>query len=332
MKINKNLQNLESYSVEVVDGSIERCHSNESKKPILPSEILMRNAFQNLNYYPEEKYNNLIIEASKFYKINPDFIIPVNGSDEGLDLIIRSFCNVSDGIIVLNPTFSMYKQYAIACGLKIIDFNLDDYFELNIDNFISCCSKNNLKIVFIPNPLAPSGGVTKQDSLIKFIVNLSETFIVIVEAYFEFSDEESMINLLSKYKNLIVTRTLSKFFGLAGIRLGFVFTQYKNEIMKIKLPYNVNQVSCQIGINLFENLTPDIIGNRYNQNKVNKEQMIAFLKQFNEIEQIYPSYTNFVFIELNCDSKLFSKKLLEEFNIKIKTFSGKFEKFCRISY
>ena len=331
MKINGNLENLLSYQVEIAEENIKRCHANESNLPILSIDILTKNIFENLNFYPEKNYQDLTIEASKFYNIDHNFTIPVNGSDEGLDLIIRTFCNPNDKIAILNPTFSMYKQYAIAFGLQLVEFDLDNNFELNINNFITLCRKNNPKIAFIPNPLAPTGGIIKQENLIKIIENLPETFIVIDEAYIEFSNEKSMVDLMEKYKNLIATRTLSKFFGLAGVRLGFIFTQYKNEIMKIKSPYNVNQISCQIGINLFQNLTQHIISDRYNDNLGNKERMITWLRQFEEIEKIYQSFTNFVFIKLNCNAENFAQKLLEEFNIKIKTFSRKFENFVRIS-
>ena len=332
MKMNKNLENLSSYQVEIAEESITRCHANESQSSILPIEILAKNILDNLNRYPEKSYQDLTIEASKFYNTGNNLIIPVNGSDEGLDLIIRSFCNPNDEIVILNPTFAMYKQYAIAFGLQVLEFDLDSNFELNIEEFIAFCQKNNPKIVFIPNPLAPTGNVTNRLDLIKIIENLPEAFIVIDEAYIEFSNQQSIIDLLLQYQNLIVTRTLSKFFGLAGVRLGFVFTQYKSEIMKIKSPYNVNQISCQIGINLFQNLAHDLINNRYNQNLIKKEKMIKWLKQFKEVIKIHPSYTNFLFIELNCNSKEFGSKVLKEFNIKIKTFSDMFEKFCRISF
>jgi len=226
----------------------------------------------------------------------------------------------------------MYKQYAVAFGLQVLEFDLDSNFELNIEEFIAFCQKNNPKIVFIPNPLAPTGGSIKQEDLIKIVKHLSKTFIVIDEAYIEYSQEKSMIDLLPEYPNMIVTRT-PKFFGLAGIRIGFVFTKYKSEIMKIKSPYNVNQISCKIGVNLFQNLTQHIISDRYNKNLANKEKMITWLRQFEEIDKIYQSFTNFVFIELNCNSQEFAKKkLLKKFNIKIKIFSDTLERFCRISF
>lgn len=332
MQINKNLTNLSSYQVEIIGANIARCHANELGSPILPIEVLATNIFNEINFYPEKNYQDLIAAAAKFYNTNLHCTIPVNGSDEGLDFIIRTLCNPGDTIAILNPTFPMYKQYAIAFGLESIAFNLDENFEFNINNFINFCKQNNPKLAFIPNPLAPTGGAIKQQDLIKIITNLQDTFIVIDEAYIEFSKEQSMLALLPQYKNLIITRTLSKFFGLAGIRLGFVFTQLNKEIFKIKSPYNVNQMTSQIGINLFQNLTQDVINNRYTQNLVNKEKMKTWLGQFKEVKQIYTSDANFLFLELDVNAAQFAEKLLMQYNMKIKIFTNQFSKFCRISY
>ena len=166
----------------------------------------------------------------------------------------------------------------------------------------------------------------------EFIENLPQTFVVIDEAYIEFSNQQSAINLLMQYPNLVVIRTLSKFFCLAGVRLGFIFTQYKNDIMKVKSPYNVNQRTCHIGINVFQNLTQEIIKSRYNKNLINRQATIDWVKQFPGVVTIYPSFTNVLFIKLNCNSQLFAQKLLTDFNMKIKGFSGAFENFSRISY
>ena len=155
--------------------------------------------------------------------------------------------------------------------------------------------------------------------------------IIVDEAYVEFSSQKSMITHIKAFQNLVVTRTLSKFFGLAGIRLGFVFTNFKSEILKVKAPYNVNSITAQIGVNLFENIKSEDIAKRCLLNEKNKIEMIEFLKNFPEVIKIHESYANFLFIELNSKSETFEEKLLEYHSIKIRTFSGKFENYCRIS-
>jgi histidinol-phosphate aminotransferase len=329
--MNKNLKNLQAYEVKIISPDLKRLHANESSTPILPIEILQKNVFKNLNYYPENQLQQLGLEAQNFYKINEKFITATNGSDEGLELIVRALCNPKDKCVVLNPTFSMYQLFCNAFGLKTFEFNLNNQnFTLDIDKFIKFCTSKKPKIIFIPNPIAPSAALTKSADLIKIIKKLPETFVVIDEAYIEFSREEGLIELVSKYKNLIVTRTLSKFFGLAGVRVGFVFSNHKKEISKIKTPYNVNAISAKIAINLFQNLTPKIIGEKQAINEEKRKNLVVWLNKFDEVDEVYESYSNFIFFKTKCDGEVFAKKLLKQ-GLKIKAFGGEFKKFCRIT-
>ena len=110
---NKNLKKLTTYKTTIVAQDIKRMHANESEKPIFSKNILMK-GIDNLNYYPEERYALLTKQASKFYNLQQNNnVIPVNGSDEGIDLLIRTCCNVSDSILILKPGFSMYSQNLI---------------------------------------------------------------------------------------------------------------------------------------------------------------------------------------------------------------------------
>lgn len=323
---------MKCYEVEILPENIKRSNGNETDSPIIPIEILNQNLFLNLNQYPESQYLQLIQSSAKFYNIDAKYTIPTNGSDEAIDLCIRTFCNPGEQCVVLQPTFDMYKQYLLAFGIKILEFALlTTDFSLNIDGFIKFCQEIKPKMIFLPNPIAPTGGVIKIEDIIRIITKLPNSFVLIDEAYIEFSENKSMISYINQYENLIVTRTLSKFYGLASIRLGFAFTRYTKEMMKIKAPYNVNGITCQIGINLFENITNEIILQRFQENKTKVENMKLWLEKCSEIKEIYHTHTNFLFIKLNCDSKIFAEKLLKEKNIKIKSFAGNISNFCRIS-
>ena len=329
--MNKFVQNIKSYTFEVKHSNAKRLHNNESQSPILPMEILLQNCNFPLNFYPEMVIEKLINLAGAFYEASSELIIPTNGSDEALDLIIRTFGNVGENIVVLNPTFSMYKNYATACGMNVLEFNLTENFTLDIENLIDFCQKYEAKVLFLPNPLAPTGGITSSDDILKIIQKLPETLVIVDEAYVEFSSQKSIITHIKAFQNLVVTRTLSKFFGLAGIRLGFIFTNFKSEILKVKAPYNVNSITAQIGINLFENIKSEDISKMCLLNEKNKVEMIEFLKNFPEVIKIHETYANFLFIKLNSKSEAFEVKLLKLHKMKIKTFSGKFENYCRIS-
>lgn len=334
--LNKNLTKMEPYYISVVPENLKRMHANESSKPILDYNILMKNVDENLNFYPENKAIKLVELASKFYNIDKTKIIATNGSDEGIDLCIRTFCNpVEDAILVAEPTFSMYEQYARAFGLKVEKIDLiedKNCFIFDENKMILCAKKCNAKMVFIPNPLANVGELIDKNKLIKIAKSLPETLIVIDEAYIEFCGlQASILAELNNFENIIILRTFSKFFGLAGVRLGFIFTNFSDEILKIKSPYNVNMLTCQSGINVFENITADIINTRQNEVLQKRKELEKWLQQFEEVETIFKSDTNFVMVKLSCKATVFATKLATQFNMKIKAMSGKFDNYCRIS-
>lgn len=333
---NKNTTKLEPYNVSFTPEKITRMHANERSKPILDYNVLLKNIDENLNFYPENKALKLIESACNFYDINKDKIIATNGSDEAIDLIIRTFCNpAEDAILVLEPTFSMYKQYAVAFGLKVQHVELkegDVSWNFDENELIKVAKEKKVKMIFIPNPLANVGNLIEKQKILKIIKSLPDKIVVIDEAYIEFcSLENSLLSELDKYKNIVVLRTFSKFFGLAGIRLGFVFTNFQSEVMKIKSPYNVNSITCQIGVNVLNNITNDIIKQKQNEILQKRIELERWLKNFSEVEKIFNSDANFVFVKLNCKATMFATKLEKEFKMKIKVMSGKFENYCRIS-
>ena len=334
LNFNNGLKNLEpNYNFQVPEG-IKRMHFNELDKPILPIKILTKGITSNLNYYPEKKYNELEEIASRFYGVATNKIVCTNGSDEGIDLCVRTFCNPNDNICVLQPGFGSYEQSGKGFLCNIFYFYLQNdnkKWFLDSKKLIEFCKQNEIKLLFLSNPLAHVGNVICKTDLLKIIENLPKTMIVIDEAYIEFTKEESSIKLLEKYYNISVLRTTSKFFGLAGIRLGFIFTNYREEVFKIKLLDNVNFLTCQIGINLFKNLNDEIIKNRQIKTENKKKKIIKFLQQFDEVDTIYESKTNFLYIKLNCSGEEFAKKMINDFRIKIRYFNGKFKNYCRVS-
>lgn len=329
--MNKNLKKLTAYQVKILPEGLKRLHANESAEPILPIEILQKDVFENINYYPEKQLLKLNLEAENFYKIEQKYITPTNGSDEGLDLIIRALCGNKGKCVVLNPTFSMYELFATAHGLRVSEFDLNEKdFTLDITRFIKFCLHKKPQVVFIPNPIAPTASKISKDDIIKIITTLPQSLIVVDEAYIEFSKQESMLPYVKKYKNLIVTRTLSKFFGLAGLRVGFVFSNYKEEINKIKTPYNISAISAKVAINLLQNIDEKIIADKFQKNEKNKASIINWLKGFEEVEEIYESHSNFIFFRTKNEGNIFAEKLLNQ-GLKIKSFSHKFKNFCRIT-
>lgn len=207
---------------------------------------------------------------------------------------------------------------------------LDEGFQTSIKLNQELITHEDVKKIF-KNYLISYEKILKKEDLLTICNELNNTFIVIDEAYIEFSNQESMLKYFQQYDNLIITRTLSKFFGLAGIRLGFIFTKFFKDLLKVKSPYNVNILTCKIGINLFQNISQEIIYNRYLENLKNKELTLLWLEKFSEIDKIYSSDSNFLLIKSNYPGEDMANMILKKYNIKIKFFTDYMKMFCRIS-
>ena len=326
-------ENIDKYDMVIVEDDVRRKFYNESEQPILPVDVLTKDIMGNLNNYPGQEFLDLIRLASEFYGAGGDKIVPLNGSDEGIDMCVRKLCKPGDKIVVVNPTFNMYEVCATNFYVETVKYDLlpENDFYFDTDNFIEFCKQQKPSTVFLANPFAQIGNILRNEQLIKIIENLPNTQIVIDEAYIEFSKQKSMIEWLDKYHNLHVLRTLSKFFGLAGIRLGFLFTNKKDEFLKVRLPDNVNRMTARICINLFNNLTEDIIKKRFEENLMEKQKLTEFLQKMPEVKKIYPSTANFLLVELNCNATDFADFILKTYNTKIKAFGGKMSNFVRYS-
>ena len=205
------------------------------------------NPFQNgVNRYPDPKQQNVKELLSALKGIPTEQILLGNGSDEVLDLIFRAFCEPKeDNVIFLPPTYGMY---GVLAGLNNIDTKevlLSETFDLKVKETLGAVDKHS-KIIFLCSPNNPSGNAFSAKS-IQRIVEDFKGLVVIDEAYIDFSSQASWLVQLDKYPNLIITQTLSKAFGMAGIRLGICYGSKEIiEILnRIKPPYNVNELTQQ---------------------------------------------------------------------------------------
>ena len=194
-----------------------------------------------LNRYPDPVQKKLKSKIAALKQVSSDHIFLGNGSDEVIDLLIRIFCEPkADQIVILPPTYGMYKVSADIANVAVLEVPLTKSSNLDVAAIQKICSPQT-KILFICHPNNPTGN-SMELSDIESILNFFPGIVVVDEAYVDFSHQPSCINLLSKHPNLVVMQTLSKAWGLAGIRLGMAFTS--NEIVryfnKVKPPYNIN--------------------------------------------------------------------------------------------
>lgn len=269
------------------------------------------NPFNNgLNRYPDPQQNSLKEKLSEIKEVKSSQILLGNGSDEILDLIFRAFCEpTKDEVIVLPPTYGMYEVLANTNAVKVIEINLDETFQPRVKPILES-QKENTKLLFLcspNNPTANSFNVKNIEELIKGFNGI----VVIDEAYIDFSNQESWLSKLEDFPNLIITQTLSKAYGLAGIRLGVCYASEAiiSILNKIKPPYNVNALTQQktlkrlLEINKVKQEVKTLI--------LEREVLIKALGDLKFIGKIYPSDANFILMKVD-DANLRYRQLIAE--------------------
>lgn len=257
------------------------------------------NPFPNgLNRYPDPQQMQLKNKLAALKGLRPSQILCGNGSDEVLDLIFRAFCEPNeDGIITLTPTYGMYAVLANLNGIQQQCVSLTADFQIDVPAVLNAIRPNS-KLLFICSPNNPSGNVMSRTA-IKEILKAFKGLVVIDEAYIDFTDTESWLEDLSEHPNLVVTQTLSKAYGLAGIRLGICYAS--EEIIavlnKIKPPYNINSLTQKAAISAISQRE-----NTKQQLKTILDQRTELIKEFKKIawiEKLHPTDANFILIRVD---------------------------------
>lgn len=196
------------------------------------------------NRYPDPLQEEVKARLSEIKGVPAENIFLGNGSDEAIDLVYRCFCEPGkDNVVAICPTYGMYEVCADINGVEYRNVMLDENYQIDAEKLLAACDENT-KAIWICSPNNPTGNNIKREEVIKVVENF-EGFVIVDEAYIDFSRERSMTRTLSQYPNLIVLQTLSKAWGSAAIRLGMAFAS--KEIIgiynKVKYPYNVNMLT-----------------------------------------------------------------------------------------
>lgn len=269
------------------------------------------NPFDNgVNRYPDPQQRSLKAILAKQKGIKEENILLGNGSDEVLDLLFRAFCEPKeDNIITLPPTYGMYK---VLSGINMVENRevlLTDAFQPDV-SAIKDKIDANTKLLFICSPNNPSGNSFSTKS-IEELLNSFNGLVVIDEAYIDFSQEESWTSKLADYPNLIITQTLSKAYGMAGIRLGICIASPEiiAVINKIKPPYNVNQLTQERAIQR-------VSDKKSVQTEIatileERKKLINTLQTVSFVSKIYPTDANFILVKVD-DATLRYNQLLKK--------------------
>ncbi|MDO9274217.1 MAG: histidinol-phosphate transaminase [Lutibacter sp.] len=257
------------------------------------------NPFENgVNRYPDPQQTAVKEALSQLKDIPVRQILLGNGSDEVLDLIFRAFCEPKqDNVITLPPTYGMYKVLANINNVEEREVLLTEKFQPNVKEILAIADKHS-KILFLCSPNNPTGNSFSNEDVETLLKSFSG-LVVIDEAYIDFSSEKSWLQRLNEFPNLIITQTLSKAYGMAGIRLGICYASAEiiAVLNKIKPPYNVNELTQQRALKRI--LTKNKVKKEVDKILEQREKLIDKLKSISFIEEIYPTDANFILIKVD---------------------------------
>lgn len=262
------------------------------------------------NRYPDPLQKKLKEKIALVKNVNAQQLFLGNGSDEAIDLLIRAYCEPnSDSILIAEPTYGMYTVCANINGVAVQRFALTEDFQLNSDKALKIVT-HATKIIFLCSPNNPSGNLLDRNE-IEIILQQFKGLVIIDEAYIDFAEDPGFAKLILQYPNLVVLQTLSKAWGLAGLRLGICLASAEiiQVLNKIKYPYNVNSVTQQIA---YEALLNEERKERNVKTILQeREKLKKGLSELKFVLKINPSDANFLLVKMN-DAKEIYQKLLAQ--------------------
>lgn len=317
-RVKKGIQRLSAYSVPHVDCRV-KLDGNESPFS-LPPEILEKvlKVIKKvpINRYPDPGARVLREKISRIIGFPSEGIVLGNGSDELIGMLMTTFSGGTGRVLYPVPTFSMYRIMGIALGLKPVEIELDEGFDIDVDVTLKEIKRKNPDLIFLASPNNPTGNRFSDERIFN-ILSGSNGIVVLDEAYCDFSGR-TFLSLIEKYENLVVLRSMSKV-GFAGIRMGMLFgrDEIAREINKVRLPYNVNSFSQRIAEVILDNV--EFVGKNAQLITLERDRVYNALKLMSGVE-VYPSDANFILFRVNDADRVFGG--LIERGVLIRNFNS----------
>jgi len=245
------------------------------------------------NRYPDPHQLSLKKKIAELKKVNSEQIFLGNGSDEPIDLLIRAFCEPGiDNVLIPQPTYGMYTVSAEINAVEIKTIKLTPEFDIDLAATEERWNEKT-KLLFLCSPNNPSGNLLSKKKIETLLLKF-KGLVIVDEAYIDFTDYAGFLPLLNQYNNLVVLQTLSKAWGLAGIRLGMCFSNIEviKILNKLKPPYNINILTQEVAEESLEEIHKK--ESWVKEIKVQRELLKSELSQIKMIEQVYPSDANFL--------------------------------------
>ena len=307
---------IETYTTHIQKGIL--LNANESSLNLnfkIIEEIKDSLDTIDFNRYPDNEQTELLDAYGNVIGLDKDYLLAGNGSDQMLGLVIGTFLSKGKYLYTFDPDFSMYDYYASCYEADVKKYALNDDGTLDVDAFIE--NGQGASLVLFSRPNNPSGYCLTQEEIKKVVEGFSDIPVVVDEAYIEFSDEESAISLINQYDNLYVTRTLSKAYSVAGIRVGFLISNTKNmaDMKRRSVVYAVNSVTMKIATIILK------YANEFQlEAKEIAKRRDAIYEQVKDMKKVtfYPSQANFLHGKTDQKERLL--QLFQQQNIVIRNY------------
>lgn len=274
--------------------------------------------YAELNRYPDPYSRELRNALAEYVDVEPKNIYAGNGSDEIIDLLIRIFLNPGENIAVLEPTYGMYRVAAETAGVDVVACRLDKKFQIDLPALWKIVTPKT-KMIFLCSPNNPTGNLMRLED-VREICSKFNGIVVVDEAYIEFASKPSLTEETENIENLMVVRTLSKAWGLAGIRVGYAIANERviEYLDKVKEPYNINRISSALAVKALKN-----------KNMMEKLRNIALVerkkmeKAYSDLGfEVFPTEANFILVKFK-DSSRIAKDIAKEDELIIRDFGNR---------
>ena len=265
----------------------------------------------NVNRYPEPQPERLRNIMAALYGVTRDELVITRGADDAIDMLVRAFCRPQlDAIAISSPTFAAYEHFARLQGARVIDIPLGDAFDFDADRFIAgLLADANVKLAFICAPNNPTGNEVDPAAVLRIVKQVPETIVVLDEAYLDFSSTPSLSGEVACLPNLVVLKTLSKAFGLAGARIGCAIGN--PELIAISAralpPYPLPSPSVAAALFALAPSHRTIHEERIGRIKAERQRLALLLANSPSVKSVRSGGGNFLFLEVNDPQSLAEK-------------------------
>lgn len=285
---------LRPYEHASWDPALERLHANE-----MPWRTLGDNTPAGLNHYPEPQPGALIERLAELYDVPPERVLVGRGSDEAIDLLVRAFCRAGqDRVVTCPPTFGMYRVAAQIQGAGVVEVPLrGDDFAADLAGVAKAAG--DARIVFLCSPNNPTGQLLDENDVLALCEELSgQALVVVDEAYVEFSGSPGLARHLSRHPNLVVLRTLSKAWALAGARCGSLLADREivGLLRRIIPPYALPATTIDEVLQFTETPHRALNAERIELIRVERERLKVALRRTPGILEVFDSDANFLLV------------------------------------